>query len=447
MAALVFAHALLFLLFWVTNLVFRQAVNDFLGDAIGLQADYLLWFMLFTALVGGWSAALLSRRRKMPGLPAAFKGVGTFYLLFFYGSFIVLFVKNPVQLPRLGQFLQYFRFFVDTALLLLAARGLRRLLTGTGARWKKLAALGAFLALWLVPVFWTPGLVYRGALPPKPRPMAHRGASTLAPENTLAAMQAAADLGVYGLESDVVVSTDGVLFLMHDSTLARTTNVAQVFPQRQNDPSYGFTWAELSQLDAGAWFEAQFAGEPIPTLTGLLDFARENDLSLIFDLRLPPADHPYAASAFDQMLAEVGAADMSARTWLLVSPEEVAPTLAVLPEAVLAAGVNYRHPPAPDELVSAGYRVVNSEFGLSNRMIRTYKDAGLWVNLYTVDEPWQYSRLWLAGADSVTSNTIQEFIALSRPVMAMPYSIYLIVWGLIGIGAAGSYAWRPQKAR
>jgi hypothetical protein len=50
-----------------------------------------------------------------------------------------------------------------------------------------------------------------------------------------------------------------------------------------------------------------------------------------------------------------------------------------------------------------------------------------------VDEPWQYSRLWLVGADSVTSNNIQGLIALSRPVMAMTYSLYLVIWGLAGI--------------
>lgn len=49
-------------------------------------------------------------------------------------------------------------------------------------------------------------------------------------------------------------SYDGVPFLMHDSTLRRTTNVADVFPNRTHlDPSM-FTWAELQQLNAGDWF-------------------------------------------------------------------------------------------------------------------------------------------------------------------------------------------------
>jgi hypothetical protein len=67
---------------------------------------------------------------------------------------------------------------------------------------------------------------------------------------------------------------------------------------------------------------------------------------------------------------------------------------------------------------------------------KDYQSAGLWVNLWTVDESWQYSRLWLMGADSVTSNNIQNLITLSMPVMAVPYSLYLVIWGLAGILAA-----------
>lgn len=433
-------HAILFLLFWLTNLTFRPEVNGFLAGAIGLHWDFLSIFLFFSLGVAVWCAVFLDRRRKTPGagLPAAFTGIGVFYLVFFYGSFAVLFVKNPVQVARLGQLLQYFRLFPDALLLLLAAWVLHLLLGRAGRTWQKASLISAFVLLWLIPVFWTPGLVYRGPLPAKPRLMAHRGASTLAPENTLTSMQVASKLGTYGLETDVDISYDGVLFLMHDSTLARTTNIAKIFPGREKDPVENFTWAELSRLDAGGWFQGRafFPDEPIPTLAQVLQIVQENHLRFICDLRIPPADHPFAAETLTLFLDEIRAAGLASQAWVLASPEEIPVVRAALPGVILAKGLDYGDTPAPDRLVAVGYQLVNSEFGLSNRTIRAYRNVGLWVNIWTVDEPWQYSRLWLVGANSVTSNTIQDFIALSKPVMAMPYSIYLIVWGLIGIGAA-----------
>ena len=117
-------------------------------------------------------------------------------------------------------------------------------------------------------------------------------------------MQVAADRGVYSLETDISVSTDGVLFLMHDVTLDRTTDVAQVFPAREDDPAETFSWDELSQLDAGSWFDGQgtFPGEPIPTLEAVLQVVEENHLYFIYDLRIPSAGHSYADQALDLCL-------------------------------------------------------------------------------------------------------------------------------------------------
>jgi glycerophosphoryl diester phosphodiesterase len=448
MTVLVLIHTILFLLFWLTNLSFQQDMNEFLADATGLQVDFLLIFLLFSFGIALWSAARLALRKKprKPNPSWPFNSFGGFYLVFFYGSFIVLFIKNPVQVARLGQLLQYFRIFPDAILLLLAVWGLRLLLGKMGRLWQKALLIFAFLVLWLAPVFWTPGLVYHGALPQKPRLMAHRGASTLAPENTLASMQIASRLGVYGLETDITVSYDGTLFLMHDSTLARTTDVLQIFPGREKDPADRFTWGELSQLDAGQWFigRALYQDEPIPSFGEILRIVHENHLHLIFDLRTPSVDHPFADQTLSLCLAEIQAAGVASQTWVLAGLDEIPIIRATLPGAVLAKGLDYGNAPAPEELSAAGYQLVNSEFGLSNWKIRAYEDAGLWVNIWTVDQPWQYSRLWLAGADSVTSNNIQAMIALSRPVMAMSYSIYLLVWGLIRVVAATLVAIRRK---
>ncbi|GAA1753608.1 glycerophosphodiester phosphodiesterase family protein [Kocuria aegyptia] len=100
----------------------------------------------------------------------------------------------------------------------------------------------------------------------RPLLIGHRGAAGTAPENTVAAFKDARAAGVDYLEIDVQLSADGVPFLFHDNTPARTTNVAEVFPGRENDPITSFTWAELQQLDAGSYFGEKFAGEKIPHL-------------------------------------------------------------------------------------------------------------------------------------------------------------------------------------
>ncbi len=443
MAIAFLIHALLFLAFWLTNLPYQKTLNDFLVGATGLRVNFLLIFLIFAGLVALWSAVRLALRRdvRRTGPAWLYLSAGIFFLVFFYGSFIFLFLKNPAQLYRLGQLFQYFRLFVDAGILLLLAWGLCRWVKDGSGKNKVLGSAG-LLILWLIPVVCTPGNVTRGVLPEKPRLIAHRGGATLAPENSLASMQAAADRGVYGLETDISVSTDGVLFLMHDSTLARTTDVAQVFPGRENDPAETFTWDELSELNAGSWFDGRaiFSGEPIPTLEAILQVVRENNLFFIYDLRIPSAGHSYADQALDLCLEEVKASGVADHTWALAKPDEIDQVRSTLPDAILTAGIGYNdNPPSPETLVADGYRVVNSVYSLSNRRIQAYQEAGLWVNLWVVDEAWQYSRLWLAGADSVTSNYIQTFAAMSHPVAAITYPVYLAIWGEVGLLAAWLY--------
>jgi len=92
--------------------------------------------------------------------------------------------------------------------------------------------------------------------------IAHRGASSYAPENTVAAFDLALAMGVRHLELDVDVTSDGHRVVIHDDTVDRTTN--------GSGPVTRQTLAALRALDAGAWFGAQFTGERIPTLPEVL---------------------------------------------------------------------------------------------------------------------------------------------------------------------------------
>jgi glycerophosphoryl diester phosphodiesterase len=93
--------------------------------------------------------------------------------------------------------------------------------------------------------------------------IAHRGASSYAPENTFAAFDLALDMGASHIELDVHVTADGHLVVIHDDTVDRTTN--------GSGPVASHTRASLKALDAGSWFDPRFAGERIPTFDEVLE--------------------------------------------------------------------------------------------------------------------------------------------------------------------------------
>jgi glycerophosphoryl diester phosphodiesterase len=95
---------------------------------------------------------------------------------------------------------------------------------------------------------------------------AHRGASGLAPENTLAALRMAIDLGADMAEIDVQQTADDRLAVFHDTDLGRTTTGV--------GPLWRKTLTELQALDAGSWFAPEFTGERVPALEDVLDLCR-----------------------------------------------------------------------------------------------------------------------------------------------------------------------------
>src|SRR5262247_3042575 len=92
--------------------------------------------------------------------------------------------------------------------------------------------------------------------------IAHRGASSYAPENTIAAFDLALQMGAHHLELDVHLTCDDHLVVIHDDAVDRTTN--------GTGPVASQTLAVLQMLDAGAWFGEAFAGARIPTLADVL---------------------------------------------------------------------------------------------------------------------------------------------------------------------------------
>ncbi|WP_128894738.1 glycerophosphodiester phosphodiesterase [Longirhabdus pacifica] len=107
--------------------------------------------------------------------------------------------------------------------------------------------------------------------------LAHRGATTYCPENTMSAFEKAVELGADGLEIDVQMTSDGKLVVIHDETLERTTNGSGMVMEH--------SLSKLRTLDAGNWFHHKFNGEKIPTFEEVLQFSIKNQLYLNIELK------------------------------------------------------------------------------------------------------------------------------------------------------------------
>jgi glycerophosphoryl diester phosphodiesterase len=133
-----------------------------------------------------------------------------------------------------------------------------------------------------------------------PHVSAHRGASSKAPENTLAALEAAWRDGATLAEIDVRLSRDGHVVLMHDRTVNRTTT--------GRGPIEEMTLEEIRALDAGGWFGTAFRGERVPALREVVAWAR-GKLVLLVELKNYPFREVPLVDRTVELIDETGSAD------------------------------------------------------------------------------------------------------------------------------------------
>lgn len=100
-------------------------------------------------------------------------------------------------------------------------------------------------------------------------------------------MDAAAGLGIAWVENDVQRTKDGVLVVLHDTTLARTTDAERVFPGRAPWAVKDFTAREIAGLDAGSWFAPEYTGTRVPTFKQYLDRVERNHQKLLLEIKSP----------------------------------------------------------------------------------------------------------------------------------------------------------------
>lgn len=227
---------------------------------------------------------------------------------------------------------------------------------------------------------------------------AHRGASAVAPENTLAAYDRAVGVAD-SVEIDVQRCASGELVVIHDRTLERTSNAAVVFADRSPWTVGDFTLPELKRLDAGSWFAPEFADERIPTLAEVLDFLRERDLGLLLEAKSLPSGA--AAQIADELLRH---------RWILrdrlvvqsFDEDFVREFRSVFPRVTLGLLG------APTDL-EPWVRIVDQVNPHHVELQQSYVDAihaaGLAVNPWTVDEPADIARVIGLGVDGIITNT------------------------------------------
>ena len=234
----------------------------------------------------------------------------------------------------------------------------------------------------------------------KPIIEAHRGASNVAPENTLAAFQRAIDLRADSIELDVHPAADGTLVVIHDATVDRTTNGIGAVSS--------LTCFDLRKLDAGLKFHADFAGERIPTLGEVMGRLVGTSTNLNIEIKQPPPGLSLA-DAIVNLIGHYGKIDhyvvSSFDLTALLAIRSLEPRLTLAPigkaPEILALAQTHHFP-----------WIHCNRTTLTDDLIRRAHADGIRVAVWTVDDPLE-ARQWAEqGIDKIITNCPREMLAL-----------------------------------
>ncbi|XP_019379293.1 PREDICTED: glycerophosphodiester phosphodiesterase domain-containing protein 5 [Gavialis gangeticus] len=346
-----------------------------------------------------------------------------------------------ISLQATAPFLHIGALAAVTALSWLIAGQFARTEKATSQMLTFTAYFAVVVALYLVPLtISSPCIMEKKDLGPKPAIIGHRGAPMLAPENTLMSFQKAVEQKIYGVQADVVISYDGVPFLMHDETLRRTTNVEEVFPELAYEQSSMFNWTDLEKLNAGGWFlkddpfwtasalsasdYVKAGNQSVCKLEDMLQIIKDNT-SLILNFQNLPPDHPYHSTYINITLETIlmSGIQQQAVMWLPDTERQLVRQIApgFQQTSGIKAGVK--------RLREKGIKKLNLRYTkVTSEDIREYATANLSTNLYTVNEPWLYSILWCAGVQSVTSDSSHILSKVPFPIWILPPDEYCLIW-------------------
>jgi len=244
-------------------------------------------------------------------------------------------------------------------------------------------------------------LLRRGA---PPVVIAHRGASAVAPENTMAAFRAAFDSGAAWVETDVQPTADGGLVLIHDDEVDRTTDGTGRVRE--------LVTSTLTGLDAGSWFGSPFAGTPIPTLNDLLAELTEGR-RLLLEIK---GDHTPDQVA--GIVAAIQAAGVDRRVLLQSFEVPVLRRLrAIVPEEPIGLLVErIGDDPVGDcqDLGAVTYNPDVAEVLRRPGVVADLHAAGIAIQPWFVDDPDQWTALTDLGVDGIITDDPAALLAWQR---------------------------------
>jgi glycerophosphoryl diester phosphodiesterase len=208
------------------------------------------------------------------------------------------------------------------------------------------------------------------------------------------------------VEVDVQRTKDGVLVLMHDSTLTRTTDATRVFRRRGTWRVGDFTYDELCRLDAGFWFSRQHVGERVPTVAQTLDVLSDTGVGLQLELKHPER-YPGIVDDLIAVLDESGPAvaggghhGVVVQSFHHASMEELKARMPFLRVGLLGAPAARSLP-----LLGTWADQVNPHLRTVDRAyVAAIHDAGMACHVWTVDRAAAQRRALAMGVDGVITN-------------------------------------------
>lgn len=232
---------------------------------------------------------------------------------------------------------------------------------------------------------------------------AHRGASAVCPENTMAAFRKAIEIGATGIETDVQISKDGQLVLIHDEALKRTTGA----PGWVKD----LTLEELKKLSAGSWFHSDFKDETIPTLDELLTLTKDTDLIVNLELKNGIFQYPNLEA---KTIAKIRAYGMTDRViissfnhYSLVLCNQLAPDI--------QTGILYMEGLFEPWVYAKriGATALHAfHFAVIPEWVAEARKQGVIYNPFTVNDPMEMKRLISAGVAGIITDYPDRLAAL-----------------------------------
>jgi glycerophosphoryl diester phosphodiesterase len=242
------------------------------------------------------------------------------------------------------------------------------------------------------------------AMPPLPPVIGHRGAADCAPENTLAGLRRARELGSGWVEFDVRLTADGELILLHDERLERTTN--------GGGKAYAQPLATIRRYDAGGWFGPDFTGETVPTLAEAVGVLAELGLGANVELKATRGRGAETGTAAADLLRRLWPSHLPAPLISSFLPAALRAARGRAPE--IARGLLVRGVPRDwrfraDNLGCVSIHVEHRR--LRRAIVAEMRESNYSVLAYTVNDPARARELLAWGVTSVFSDVPHKILA------------------------------------